>query len=476
MYPKVELFISGEWCGVEGRESLPVLNPATGEAIGSVPVATAADLDRALASVARGFVAWRSVSPFDRCKRLRAAANLLRERVGTIAPILTMEQGKPIAQARTEVLNSADLTDWFAEEGRRAYGWVIPARVDGVHQVAVKEPVGPVAAFSPWNFPMSQAVRKVASALAVGCSMILKGPEEAPASGAALVKAFIDAGIPGDALNLVFGRPEMISRHLIPHDTIRKVSFTGSIAVGRQIAALASQHLKRTTLELGGHAPAVVFRDADLKRALAVLPSQKYRNAGQVCVSPTRFLVHADLYQPFLEGFVSYARSLKVGSGLEEAVEMGPLANARRVTAMEALVEDAVAKGARLHTGGKRMGQRGNFFEPTVLSDLPLNSRIMNEEPFGPVAAITKFSSDEEALAEANRLPHGLAAYAYTTSTVTASRFAAAVQAGMVSINHHGLGLPELPFGGIKESGHGTEGGDEAIEGYLFTKFVTQLA
>jgi len=474
MYPDVQLHIAGSWRDGAGGETLPVLNPATGEALGRVAVAGRADLDRALAAAERGFAAWRAVSAFERGKVLRRAGALMRERAEDIARLMTLEQGKPLAEARIETLAAADVMDWFAEEGRRAYGRVIPARSEGVMQLALREPVGPVAAFTPWNFPINQAVRKVSAALCTGCSVVLKGPEETPASPAALVRAFLDAGVPGDALSLVYGEPAIISAHLIPHPVIRKISFTGSVPVGKELAALAGRHMKRATMELGGHAPAIVFDDADVDTAVRVLAANKYRNAGQVCVSPTRFLVQERVYDRFVEGFVEASRTLRVGSGLEPGTGMGPLIHARRLEAVEALVADALERGATLRTGGQRIGNRGNFYEPTVLADVPLEARVMNEEPFGPVAAIRRFSDEDEALGEANRLPFGLAAYAYTGSAARASRVAGAVEAGMVSINHHGLALPETPFGGVKESGYGSEGGSEAIEAYLITKFVTQ--
>ncbi|MFD0934685.1 NAD-dependent succinate-semialdehyde dehydrogenase, partial [Methylobacterium trifolii] len=425
-------------------------------------------------AAARAFPLWRKVSAFDRAKVLRKAADLLRERADAIARIMTLEQGKPLAEARLETLAAADITDWFAEEGKRTYGRVIPPRADGVLQFVVREPVGPVACFTPWNFPINQAVRKIAGALSTGCTVILKGPEDTPASCAELVRAYLDAGVPGDALSLVYGDPATISGYLIPHPVIRKISFTGSTAVGKELAALAGRHMKRATMELGGHAPAIVFGDADVEKAVSVLSGAKFRNAGQVCVSPTRFLVHDSVFDRFVDGFSQYAKGLKVGDGLDPETKMGPLIHGRRLEAMEALVADATARGATLTTGGKRIGNRGNFFEPTVLTDLPLDSRIMNEEPFGPVAAIQRFSDDAEALAEANRLPFGLAAYAYTRSAERAARVSGSVESGMVSINHHGIALPETPFGGVKESGYGSEGGTEALEGYLVTKFVTQ--
>jgi succinate-semialdehyde dehydrogenase / glutarate-semialdehyde dehydrogenase len=342
-------------------------------------------------------------------------------------------------------------------------------------QIVVKEPVGPVAAFTPWNFPINQAVRKISAALAAGCSVILKGPEETPASCAALVKCYADAGLPAGVLNLVFGVPAEISEYLIPHPVIRKITFTGSTPVGKKLAALAGQHMKRITMELGGHAPAIVFADADVDAAVKQLAGAKYRNAGQVCVSPTRFLVHESVYPHFVEGFVKVAKAVKVGDGLDPATRMGPLANSRRVGAMQMFVDDAVAKGAKLLAGGKRIGTEGYFFEPTVLSDVPAGARVMSEEPFGPIAPIVPFSSFDEVVAEANRLPYGLAAYAYTRSLKTANAIGAAFESGMVTINHMGLALPEVPFGGMKDSGYGSEGGSEAIEAYLNTKFITQL-
>ncbi len=474
MYPQVQLHIAGEWRGASSKETADVINPATGEAIGSHPVATRDDLDEALAAADRGFKVWRKVGAFDRYKTMRKAAELIRERVETIATIMTTEQGKPLAEAKGETMGAADTIDWFAEEARRAYGRIVPPRADDVMQLVIKEPVGPVAAFTPWNFPLNQAVRKVSAALAAGCSVILKGPEDTPASCAELIKAFNDAGVPKDVLNLVFGNPAEISEYLIPHPVIRKISFTGSTAIGKQLAALAGQHMKRVTMELGGHAPSIVFKDANVDKALKILSANKYRNAGQVCVAPTRFLVHESVFDRFVDGFVEISKNLNVGDGLDPKTNMGPLAHARRVDAMETLVADAESRGADLRTGGKRIGNRGFFFEPTVFVNLPLDSKIMNDEPFGPISAIQSFSDDEEAFEEANRLPYGLAAYAYTESGATAAALASRVESGMISINHHGLALPEVPFGGMKDSGYGSEGGLEAIEAYLNTKFVTK--
>ena len=473
MYPNVELHIGGAWRGASGGGTLPVLNPATAEPIGTHPVATREDLDAALEAAKRGFKAWKATSAYDRYKIMRKAADLMRERVDANAEILTLEQGKPLPEAKMEAAAAADIIDWFAEEGRRAYGRVIPGRAEGVMQIVIREPVGPVAAFTPWNFPINQAVRKVSGALCTGCSVILKGPEDTPASCMELVRAFLDAGVPGDVIGLVFGHPAEISEYLIAHPVIRKVTFTGSTPVGKHLASLAGQHMKRVTMELGGHAPAIVFKDADIGKATKMLSAAKFRNAGQVCVSPTRFLVHETLYDEFVDGFVAYTKNLKVGDGMDPKTRMGPLAHARRIEAMEGFVADAEAKGAELRTGGKRIGNQGFFFEPTVFTDVPLDARIMNEEPFGPIAAINRFADEEEAFEEANRLPFGLAAYAYTRSAETQTKLAARVESGMISINHHGLALPEVPFGGVKDSGYGSEGGAEAIEGYLNTKFVT---
>ncbi|MGH7004601.1 MAG: NAD-dependent succinate-semialdehyde dehydrogenase, partial [Alphaproteobacteria bacterium] len=383
------------------------------------------------------------------------------------------EQGKPLAEAKGELGNSVNLIEFFAEEARRIYGRDIPGRTPSVVQTVRKEPVGPVAAFTPWNFPVAQSSRKIAAGLAAGCTLVLKGAEETPHSVAALVACFVDAGLPAGALNLLYGDPGAISAQLIANRRIRKVSFTGSTPVGKKLAALAGAHMKRTTFELGGHAPVLVFRDADIDQAATRLVGAKYRNAGQVCISPTRFLVEEDVLEEFTDKFVAHAKAVKVGNGLDPQSSMGPLANPRRIDAMERLVADAVAGGARLATGGSRIGNAGNFFEPTVLTDVPTTIAAMNEEPFGPIALIRPFRGIEEALFEANRLDYGLAAYGYTRSSETAQRMANGIETGMLSINHHGLALPETPFGGVKDSGYGSEGGIEAVEAYLTGKFVS---
>ncbi|WP_183453770.1 NAD-dependent succinate-semialdehyde dehydrogenase [Microvirga lupini] len=473
-YPDTQLLIDGVWRPAAQGGVIPVLDPATGETIGTVAHARREDLDAALAAVEKGFRTWSSLSAYDRSTIMRRAADILRTRKDQIAWIMTREQGKPVAEAKGEIGAGADIIDWFAEEARRTYGQIIPARAPGVMQMAVKLPVGPVAAFTPWNFPINQVVRKLSAALAAGCSIIVKAPEETPASPAELIRAFVEAGVPEGVINLVYGNPAEISEYLIAHPVIRKISFTGSTPVGKQLAALAGQHMKRSTMELGGHAPAIVFDDADLQKAVRVLAGSKFRNAGQVCVSPTRFLIQEGSFEPFLDAVTAAAKGIKVGNGLEDGVQMGPLANERRIPALESLIQDAVERGAEVKTGGRRIGNKGYFFEPTVIANVPKDARLMNEEPFGPVAIVNPFSTLEDAIAEANRLPFGLASYAFTGSTDTAHQLGMRIEAGMTTINHNGLALPELPFGGIKDSGYGSEGGSDAVEPYLITKLVTQ--
>ena len=473
-YPNVQLHVNGEWRAARSGKTINVVNPATEEVIGTVAHAEKADLDEALAAADKGFAAWKKVPAFDRYKLMRKAADIFRSRADETARLLTLEQGKPLPEAKMEVMAAADIIDWFAEEGRRAYGRVIPARADGIYQLVVKEPVGPVAAFTPWNFPINQVVRKLCGAVTTGCSIIVKAPEETPASPAELIRAFVDAGLPPGVVNLVYGVPAEISEYLIAHPIIRKVTFTGSTPVGKLLAGLAGQHMKRVTMELGGHAPAIVFDDADLDLAAKTLAGAKFRNAGQVCVSPTRFLVQDKLYDGFVEKFVQHAKAVKVGDGTAEGTTMGPLAHDRRVPWVEMLVQDAQAKGGKVHTGGKRLGNKGYFYEPTVMTDVPRDARAMNEEPFGPMAMISRFKDLDEVVTEANRLPYGLAAYAFTRSAKTANSIASRVESGMMTINHLGLALPEVPFGGVKDSGYGSEGGSEAIEAYLNTKFVSQ--
>ncbi|WP_114815173.1 NAD-dependent succinate-semialdehyde dehydrogenase [Paraburkholderia kururiensis] len=475
-YADTQLLINGEWCDAESGKTIDVVNPATGKVIGTVAHAGIADLDRALAAAQRGFEVWRNVPAHERAATMRKAAALVRERADTIARLMTQEQGKPVVEARIEVMSAADIIEWFADEGRRAYGRIVPPRNLSVQQIVVKEPVGPVAAFTPWNFPVNQVVRKLCAALATGCSFLVKAPEETPASPAQLLRAFVDAGVPAGVVGLVFGSPAEISAYLIPHPVIRKVTFTGSTPVGKQLAALAGQHMKRATMELGGHAPVIVAEDADLELAVKAAGGAKFRNAGQVCISPTRFLVHNSVREEFARALVKHAEGLKVGDGLADGTQLGPLANARRLTAMAKVVEDARAVGATVATGGERLAGDGNFFAPTVLTDVPLTADVFNNEPFGPIAAIRGVDSLEEAIAEANRLPYGLAGYAFTRSFRNVHLLTQRLEVGMLWINQPATPWPEMPFGGVKDSGYGSEGGPEALEPYLVTKSVTVAA
>ena len=473
-YPKPSLFIAGVWRGASDGGTIPVVNPATGDTIADLPVASKEDLDEALAAADVGFRTWRAVSAYERCKILRAAAQLMRERASQIGMISTTEQGKPIAESTAEAFACADIFEWYAEEGRRAYGRIIPSKHPGVRHLVTQEPIGPVAAFSPWNFPTTIPSRKLAAALAAGCSVIIKPAEETPGSTLALARALDDAGLPKGVLNVVFGVPADISTYLIASPIIRKVTFTGSTAVGKQLGVLAARVMKPTTMELGGHAPVIVFADADLDRAAGAMAMGKYRNAGQICIAPTRFYIHDSIHDAFVEKFAAAAGRLKLGSGLDRETTMGPLANPRRMNAMHDMIADATAKGGQLVAGGERRGNAGNFWQPTVLADVPNDARIMNEEPFGPVAVTQRFDSFDAVVTEANRLPYGLAAYAWTQSARTAADIGDALEAGMVGINFLGLTGPETPFGGIKESGHGSEGGIEGLEAYLNHKYIAQ--
>jgi succinate-semialdehyde dehydrogenase/glutarate-semialdehyde dehydrogenase len=474
MYTDLALYIGGEWQSGDGRQGEDVVNPATEKPLARLPHASANDLDRALAAAARGFGVWRATSAYDRAKLLRKAANLVRERAENIARVMTQEQGKVIAEARAEVLVSADIIEWYAEEGRRAYGRIVPGRVKGVRQLVVQEPVGVCVAFTPWNFPTLTPARKIGGALAAGCSLILKASEETPGSCVELVRCFADAGLPAGVLNLMFGVPANVSEHLIASDAVRKVSFTGSIPVGKHLAGLAAKGMKRVTMELGGHSPVVVFADADPEKAADTIAAFKYRNAGQVCISPTRFYVQEPVYGRFLKRFTEFANAIKLGDGLEAGVTMGPLANPRRLEAMAAIVQDSQSRGGKIVAGGKRRGNQGYFFEPTVVTDLPDDARLMTVEPFGPIAPVIPFKTFDEVVARANALEYGLAAYAFTASAQTANLIGDALEAGMVGVNSVAISTPETPFGGVKESGYGHEGGIEGLEVYMARKFISQ--
>jgi len=473
-YQDTQLYIDGRWLSSASGETIPVHNPYSGEIIGTVAHARTADLDSAVAASVRGFAVWRGKSAFERANTMRKAAALLRERSELIATLMTLEQGKGLAESLGEVERGAEAIDWMAGEAQRIYGRTIPARAGNVTQIIVKDPIGIVAAFTPWNFPINQLVRKVAGALAAGCAIIAKGPEETPASCAELIRAFADAGVPAGAMNLVYGTPSEISEYLIPRPEITKISFTGSTVVGKHLASLAGQHMKVATMELGGHAPVLIFADTDIKATARALVGNKFRCAGQSCISPTRFLIERSAFAEFVDATVKAASELTVGDGMNPATQVGPVATARRLSAIEAMVADAVADGATVRLGGKRIESAGYFYQPTVLTDVPVKAKIMNEEPFGPIILCNPFDTLEEAITESNRLPYGLAAFAFTASSTTANKIAANVRSGMVSINHFGLGMPETPFGGVGESGYGFEGGSEAIEAYLQTRFITK--
>ncbi len=474
MYSDVGLLIDGEVRSGGGRQTEPVIDPATGEAIGVVVHATDADLDDAMGAAERAFGAWSTSKPVERSAILRRAAALLRERAEDIAVAMTLEQGKPLAQSRGEVESAASIFEWNAEEARRTYGRIVPGGSPSGRQLVVLEPVGVSVAFTPWNFPALTPARKIAAALAAGCTLVLKASEETPATATALARALVDAGLPNGVLNIVFGQPAHISSRLIDHPATRKLSFTGSIPVGKQLMRQAADHMLRTTMELGGHGPVIVFDDADAEAVAQTAAFGKFYNAGQVCISPSRYFVQDRIYDRFVDRFSEVAKSLKVGNGMDEGVHMGPLTNARRLDAMEGFVADAVQRGATLRAGGSRIGNAGFFFEPTVLADVPDDARIMTEEPFGPVVPIVRFEQFDDVIARANSLPFGLAAYAFTDSAKTACDVGRALKAGMVGINTFAVSTPETPFGGVRESGHGQEGGTEGLIGYLDVKLIAQ--
>jgi succinate-semialdehyde dehydrogenase / glutarate-semialdehyde dehydrogenase len=473
-YPEPGLFVAGRWQDAAGHDTIPVVNPATGQEIAVLPIATTADLDEALEAAAKGFEVWRRTPAYGRASILNKAAELLRARASSIAAIITIEQGKVLGESLAEVQLCADILEWYGEEARRACGRIVPSKQPGVRHMVLRQPIGPAAAFSPWNVPLVIPARKIAAAIAAGCSIVIKPSEETPGSCLALARALHDAGLPPGVLNLVFGIPSMISEYLIASPVIRKISFTGSTVVGKQLARLAADGMKPSTMELGGHAPVIVFDDADLEKAVTMLVQAKFRNAGQICIAPTRFYLHDRIHDRFVERFVERASRLKVGNGLEAGNQMGPLANPRRLAAMQDMIADAQAHGARLAHGGMREGDAGYFWQPTVLTDVPNAARVMNVEPFGPIAVTQRFSSFEEAVQQANRLPYGLAGYAFTESARTAADIGDEIEVGMLGINFAVLTGPETPFLGVKESGHGSEGGSEGLEAYLTNKYIGQ--
>ena len=471
-YEPVQLYIDGQWTDGSGGRSEQIVNPATAESLGTVPLAESADLDRALAAADRGYRVWRDLPVDERTNILHRAADLVRQRAGAIGTTMTLEQGKPLPEARGEVMRVAKLLDWDAEEGRREYGRIIPVDID-TELTVTHEPIGPVAAFTPWNFPAGSPMRKIAAALSAGCSIVIKASEETPGTACALVRCFEEAGVPAGVLNLVFGVPADVSEQLIASPITRLVAFTGSIPVGKQLAGLAARVMKPALMELGGHAPVIVCEDADPEQAAVRTVASKFVNAGQVCTSPSRILVHESLHDRFLDALVKASEAVKVGDGLEEGVRMGPLANDRRLAAVEQLVSDAVSRGATVACGGERLDREGWFYAPTVLTGVPLVARVMHEEPFGPIAPVVSFTDLSDALELANSLPYGLAAYGFTESAATANQLKRGLEAGILSINHCGGSVPEAPSGGVKESGYGKEGGSEGLEAYLVTKRIS---
>ncbi len=472
-YPAPYLLIAGERILNSGAGTLPIINPTTGAECGTVPVATVAHLDRAVEAAAEGLVEWSKKSALERSNVMRRAAAILRENIDAFARVTTTELGKVLQQSRGEWQVTSEALEWAAEEGRRTYGRIIPSRDPAIMQFVEYRPVGPVAAFSPWNFPAWAAIQKIAPALAAGCSVVIKPSEETPVSALLIAEALLEAGLPAKVINVVYGNPAEISDHLIRHPDIRKITFTGSVAVGRSLAALAGQNLKKSTMELGGHNPVIIARDVDIDRAAEAAAAAKFRNAGQVCVSPTRFLVEAPVAGQFAAALSEQAHRLVVGDPIEDGVQMGPLANERRRAAMEAFVEDALDRGATLFAGGKRLNRDGFFFQPTVLGDVPLTARAMREEVFGPIALVTPIGSIDEALEIGNSLEYGLGSYLFSSSDQVIQKVRGRLRAGMLGINHYQLALPETPFGGIRESGFGSEGGTEAIAAYLETHYVT---
>lgn len=473
-YPTLSLYINGEFIEAQQRKTEPVINPATKETLGHLPHANQDDLDKALQSAQTAFQTWRHSSPLERSEILRKVAELCRENAQEIGRNITLDQGKPLTESIAEVMNCSEHAEWHAEECRRIYGRVIPPRNPAVRQLVVREPIGVCAAFTPWNFPFNQAIRKITAAIGAGCTIIIKGPEDSPSAVLAIAQMFHKAGLPKGVLNVVWGVPAEVSDYLIRSPIVRKISFTGSVPVGKQLAALAGAHMKPVTMELGGHSPVLVFPDVDIARVAKQLAHFKVRNAGQVCISPTRFYIHDDIYEPFKDEFITTLANIKVGNGLETETEMGPLAHERRLGSMDRFVEDALSRGGKIALGGERLSDAGFFYSPTVITDVADDTMLMTEEPFGPIAPLTRFSDTTEVLKRANSLPFGLASYAFTNNLQTAHTVSNELQAGMVSINHFGVSIAETPFGGIKDSGIGSEGGTESFEGYLTTKFITQ--
>jgi succinate-semialdehyde dehydrogenase/glutarate-semialdehyde dehydrogenase len=473
-YPTLSICLGGQFLSGNGRPSEPVVNPATGEVLGVLPHATEADIDAALDHAQRGFDEWRWVPALERSQKLRRVGELIRERRDAIAPLITLELGKPYRESVLEIGTAAEMFEWAAEEARRLYGRTIPARAPGMRLTAERRPVGPVAGFAGWNAPLITPSRKIAAALGAGCSIIMKPAETTPAVALALMQCVLDAGVPANAAQMLFGNPDLISQRLLRSDIIRLVTFTGSVGVGKQLTALAAQTMKRTVMELGGHAPVIICDDIDAEAVAKAAAAAKFRNSGQICTSPTRFLVQRGVYDRFAAAFIAQVQTLRVGDGFDEQTTMGPLANSRRLAAVAAHVDDAVRAGATLGTGGQAIDGKGFFFQPTVLLDVPANARVMQEEPFGPIALLTPFDADQEAVDRANLLSLGLAGYVFTTDTRRAAFFRERVEVGTLAINHFTASWAETPFGGVRDSGLGSEGGIEGLQAFQQVKFISE--
>ena len=473
-YPALRMFIAGQWIADGEAGTMEVVNPSTGAVIGRCPKASTAQLDAALKAAGDAFPSWSATSGAERHAILRRAADLLRARAESIARVITAEMGKPRAQGVGEILSACDTIDFLGEEAKRRGGRLIPTRGNQLlAQMVTHEPIGPAVLLTPWNFPVNLPAKKIAGALAAGCTAIFKPAENTPASAQLLVECFVEAGLPEGVLNLVHGDPGPIAEHLIASPVTRKVSFTGSTAIGKQLGALAATHMKRFAPELGGHAPVIVSKNADLARAVAMCATTKFRNAGQVCVSPTRFLVAKEVYDEFVAEFAARTSRIKVGDpGADDSVDMGPLAHARRVAAMEQVVADAGGNRGEVVTGGSAIAGQGFFFQPTVIANPAPDSRFMIEEPFGPVAGIVPFDDIADAVRIANSLRYGLAAYAFSADLDEAHALGRALRAGMVGINQLIVSSPETPFGGVGDSGFGSEGGEEGYLAFTDTKLV----
>ncbi len=469
-----DLFIGGEWRPAADGRRMEVVDPATEEPVTRIAQASREDTMAAIEAAAAALPAWRRVPPWDRSAVLRKAATLLADRAEKVARRLTLEVGKPIAQARAEIQATVECIDWYADEARRLYGESLAGRAPGQRFFVVHEPVGVVAAFTAWNFPVVLQARKIAPALAAGCTVVARPAEEGTGAVTEMIRCFVEAGVPPGVLNLLTGLPQEIAETVMDSDLVRKVSFTGSIPIGQHLIRRSADTVKRLSMELGGHAPVIVHEDVDVAEVAAVSAVGKCRNAGQVCVSPTRFFVHRRIKDAFVEHFVAATRRLRLGHGLDPETDVGPLINRRRLEFVEKMVADTVADGGKLLLGGRRPADlnRGFFFEPTVLDEVPDEARAMREEPFGPIALVTGFEDFDEVVARANALPYGLAAYTFTRSMNTAQRTIDALEVGIVGVNTYVAATTEMPFGGVKHSGFGRENGRQGIQDYLNVKFA----